>query len=153
MKELRQAGLTRADLLAAVTWVCTSSNIKAEGARSTGDPVGTLLRAAHCVTYCELARDGATAPAPKPGARPQAINGYPSAPAFAAHVKGLFGCNGDRPQQLHADPIVNAAGHAAIDACGGWQPLGRLTAYDASRAYAGPFADAYLKHLQTHGGH
>lgn len=72
-KELRQAGLSRDDLLRAARWVHESANIRAEGARTTGDPLAVLLRPAHCVEYCELAeaeeREAATLPDRREGER------------------------------------------------------------------------------------
>ena len=53
--ELLTAKLSREDLLMAARWVYTSDNIKADGARKTGDPIETMLRPKHCVVYVELA--------------------------------------------------------------------------------------------------
>ena len=67
IREVKAMGLDK-DLLdvfeLAARWMYTSSNIRAGGARRTGEPIGTLLRTA-CVEYIELAlQEAATGHAP-----------------------------------------------------------------------------------------
>ena len=63
LSELRKAGHDRGALLHAAEWVHTSANMRAEGARKTGDPLGTLLRPRNCLDYVELAIAGNAGPA------------------------------------------------------------------------------------------
>ena len=67
IREVKAMGLDK-DLLdvfeLAARWMYTSSNIRAGGARRTGEPIGTLIRTA-CVEYIELAlQEAATGIAP-----------------------------------------------------------------------------------------
>lgn len=66
-------GFGREDLLRAATWVCTSDNIRAAGARSTGDALAVLLEPSKVLAYCGLAeaeeREAATMPDRREGER------------------------------------------------------------------------------------
>jgi hypothetical protein len=67
VRDLQEAGLEpETALLKAADWVYTSTAWNACGARKTGDPIETLLRPSHCVSYCEKALDNVQAQ-PDPG--------------------------------------------------------------------------------------
>lgn len=57
LHELARAGMDADALYLAARWVLTSPNMRAVGARSTGDAVGTLLRPSQCMDYVELAQE------------------------------------------------------------------------------------------------
>ena len=137
LSELRKAGHDRGTLLHAGAWVFTSSNMHAEGARKTGDPIGTLLRAKHCLKYVELSIDGSAGPAVT------VANGGDTA---WQHIVTMTS-RGDlaeriRSGRLGPDPAEHGRRLAAIKAAGGF-PAFRMMGPFTERKIREAFQAAY----------
>ena len=138
LAELRKAGHDEGALLHAAAWVFTSTNMRAEGARKTGDPVTTLLRARNCLDYVELATGGASEGTA--GAQPAAATAW-------QHIHTMTS-RGDLVERIKSgrlgpDADEHARRLAAIKGAGGYPAFRMLDQY-TERKVREAFMAAYV---------